>query len=106
MDDLIKIDNMPAELEILGPFQGKVLQVNDSMPNIDFRGLLNKVFQYVNIAEVMDTIQKGAEYVVEFDESERAKVCVGELQIVIDFANKKCANNKTLKRNRYSACSY
>ena len=40
---------------------------------------------------------KGAEYVIEFDESERAKVCVGDLQIVIDFANKKCTNNKALK---------
>ena len=65
MDDLMKIDNMPAEQEVPGPFQGKVLHVNDSMPNIDFRGLLNKVFQYVNIAEVIDTIQKGAEYVVQ-----------------------------------------
>ena len=34
---------------------------------------------------------------VEFDEKERAKICVGELQIVIDFAEKKCANNKDIK---------
>lgn len=40
---------------------------------------------------------KGAEYVIEFNENECAKVCVGELQIVIDFAKKKCANNKALK---------
>lgn len=40
---------------------------------------------------------KGAEYVIEFYENECAKVCVGELQIVIDFAKKKCANNKDLK---------
>ena len=40
---------------------------------------------------------KGAEYVIEFYENECAKVCVGELQIVIDFAKKKCANNKGLK---------
>ena len=40
---------------------------------------------------------KGAEYVIEFEENNRAKVSVGELQIVIDYSNKKCANNKALK---------
>lgn len=40
---------------------------------------------------------KGVEFAIEFDESECAKVCVGELQIYIDFAKKKCANNKALK---------
>ena len=40
---------------------------------------------------------KGAEYVVEFYENNRAKVCVGDLNIVIDFSKKKCANNKSLK---------
>lgn len=40
---------------------------------------------------------KGAEYVIDFYENERAKVCVGDLQVVIDFAKKKCANNKGLK---------
>lgn len=39
---------------------------------------------------------KGAEYAIEFDESACARVCVGEMQIVIDFARKKCANNKSL----------
>ena len=40
---------------------------------------------------------KGAEYVIEFDEEDCARVCVGELQIVIDYSRKKCMNNKTLK---------
>ena len=40
---------------------------------------------------------KGAEYIIEFNEQDRARICVGELQIVIDFAEKKCANNKALK---------
>lgn len=40
---------------------------------------------------------KGAEYVIEFEENARAKVSVGQLQIVIDFAMKKCANNKALR---------
>ena len=40
---------------------------------------------------------KGAEYVIEFEENNRAKVSVGELQIVIDYSKKKCAYNKAIK---------
>ena len=40
---------------------------------------------------------KGAEYVIEFEENNRAEVSVGELQIVIDYSKKKCANNKAIK---------
>ena len=40
---------------------------------------------------------KGAEYIVEFDENNCAKVCVGDLQIVINYSEKKCANSKSLK---------
>ena len=40
---------------------------------------------------------KGEEYIIEFDENNRAKVCVGELQILIDYSEKKCSNNKSLK---------
>ena len=40
---------------------------------------------------------KGAEYVIEFNENNCAKVCVGELQIIIDYSKKKCASNKALK---------
>lgn len=39
---------------------------------------------------------KGAEYVIEFDEKDRATVSARDLQIVIDFAAKKCANNQNL----------
>ncbi|MBQ3078395.1 MAG: hypothetical protein IJC48_00165 [Clostridia bacterium] len=40
---------------------------------------------------------KGAEYIVDFDENNCAKICVGEVQIVIDFGNQKCSNNKGIK---------
>lgn len=40
---------------------------------------------------------KGAEYSIEFEENNCAKVTVGELQIVIDYSKQKCANNKGLK---------
>lgn len=40
---------------------------------------------------------KNAEYIVEFFENGQAKVYVNDLQIIIDFANKKCSNNKNFK---------
>lgn len=39
---------------------------------------------------------KGAEYTVEFFERDFAKISVGDLKIVIDFENKKCAVNKEI----------
>ena len=39
---------------------------------------------------------KGAEYTVEFCEGSCARICVGALQIVIDYSRKKCANNQSL----------
>lgn len=41
------------------------MRVNSSASNIDFRGLVNKICQYVNIADILDKIKKGTEYVVE-----------------------------------------
>ena len=40
---------------------------------------------------------KGAEYTVEFDENDRAEVCVGDLRVAVDYSKKKCANNKSLQ---------
>lgn len=42
-------------------------------------------------------ILKGAEYIIDFGEDKRTKITVGDLQIVIDFENKKCATNKGIK---------
>ncbi len=38
----------------------------------------------------------GMEYVIEFDPMGLAKISVGEIRIVIDFANHSCSNNKGL----------
>ncbi len=40
---------------------------------------------------------KGAEYTVEFCADECAKITVSDIKIIIDFANKKCSNNKGLQ---------
>ena len=39
---------------------------------------------------------KGMEYIIEFNEN-KAKVSVGDLQIVIDFNMQKCSNNKGIQ---------
>ncbi|MBE6764446.1 MAG: hypothetical protein E7546_01015 [Ruminococcaceae bacterium] len=39
----------------------------------------------------------GAEYTVDFCDNGQAKVCVADIQIIIDFSKKKCANNKSIK---------
>jgi len=40
---------------------------------------------------------KGAEYIIDFDENQCAKICVGDLQILVDFGKQKCANNKGIR---------
>ena len=40
---------------------------------------------------------KGAEYTVELDEKNRAELCVGDLRIVIDYSQRKCTNNKSIR---------
>lgn len=67
MDDLIKVDNElteqePEKVEVL---YGKVLNIRSSTPDIDFKGAINKVLQYVDVASILHNIKKGAEYVVQ-----------------------------------------
>jgi hypothetical protein len=67
MDDLTTLnDNLTAqEKEASDVFYGKVLDIEPSTPNIDFKGILNQVCQYINIADVLDKVKRGAEYVVQ-----------------------------------------
>ena len=50
MDDLIKVNNdiVSQESEDVEVLYGKVLNIRSSTPNIDFRGIVNKVFQFVD----------------------------------------------------------
>ena len=67
MNDLIKVngDVMVQDEDVVEVLSGKVLNIHQSMPDVDFRGIINKVSQYINLAEVLDKVQKGAEYVVQ-----------------------------------------
>ena len=67
MEDLIKVDTEHAEQETeeVKVFEAKILNIRSSTPNVDFRGAINKVLQYVDIASVLNNIKKSAEYVVQ-----------------------------------------
>ena len=67
MDDLIKVNNdiVSQESEDVEVLYGKVLNIRSSTPNIDFRGIVNKVCQFVDMADVLSKVKKGAEYVVQ-----------------------------------------
>lgn len=40
---------------------------------------------------------KGAEYVIDFEENDCAKVYIGEISIIIDYEKRKCAVNKNIR---------
>lgn len=69
MGDLVKSNNEivshKTESVEVEPSFSKVLRIKASASNIDFKGIMNKVCQYVNIADVIDKVKKGAEYVVQ-----------------------------------------
>ena len=49
MNDLIKVngDVMVQDEEVVEVLSGKVLNIHQSMPDVDFRGIINKVSQYI-----------------------------------------------------------
>lgn len=65
MEELIKGKLSVQDTETVEVCYGKIMEVNPTTPDIDFRGISNKIFQYVNIADVLDKVKKGAEYVVQ-----------------------------------------
>lgn len=68
MEDLIKTNSnevVPTQSNDVEVQYGKVLNIKPSTPNIDFRGIVNRIFQYVDIADVISKVEKGAKYVVQ-----------------------------------------
>ena len=67
MEDLIKVDTelIEQETEEVEVFDAKILNIRSSTPHVDFRGAINKVLQYVDAASVLNSVKKGAEYVVQ-----------------------------------------
>ena len=56
----------------------KILKIHEGMTNIDFAGAVDRLVQYVNIAEIASTIEKGVEYVVQIPAQYQKQYEAGE----------------------------
>lgn len=56
----------------------KTLKIHEGMTNIDFAGAVDRLAQYVNIAEIASTIEKGVEYVVQIPAQYQKQYEAGE----------------------------
>lgn len=67
MSEIIKRENeiINQSAEDVEVVYGKVLNVQPNIPDIDYKGIVNKVCQYINVADVISKVKKGVEYVVE-----------------------------------------
>ena len=82
----IKTDLMDTETTIINKDK-KYLKVSGLQKDINFTGLVDKVAQYVNIADIVSNIEKSAEYVVQIPAKYKDAFDAGEV-----FINK---NKKT-----------
>ena len=82
----IKTDLMDTETNIINK-EKKYLKVSGLQKDINFTGLVDKVAQYVNIADIVSNIEKSAEYVVQIPTKYKDAFDAGEV-----FINK---NKKT-----------
>ena len=82
----IKTDLMDTEATIINK-EKKHLKISGLQKDINFTGLVDKVAQYVNIADIVSNIEKSAEYVVQIPTKYKDAFDAGEV-----FINK---NKKT-----------
>ena len=74
VEEVEKIDG-----EIVFDTKGnKILKIYEGMTDIDFTGVVDRLAQYVNIAEIVSTIEKGAEYVVQIPAQYQKQYETGE----------------------------
>lgn len=59
-----ELEKMEGEI-VLDSKGNKILKIYEGMTNIDYAGIIDRLAQYVNIAEIISTIEKSAEYVVQ-----------------------------------------
>ena len=65
MKELIPLKNDLEKPDVNEACLGKVLDICSTFPEVDFRGIINTLCQSINIAGVLDKVQKGVEYVVQ-----------------------------------------
>ena len=84
MDKLTKSnqDIIPVEHNTTTQHYGKVLSIDTSTPEIDFDGILNSALQYINVAEILGSIKKGVQYLVEIPVEHQSSFEAGESWIM------------------------
>lgn len=67
MDEIVKSDGQKPEVNKNGAHRkkGRILRINSQTQDVDFSGAINRVFQYVNIADIVAKVQTGVEYIVQ-----------------------------------------
>lgn len=72
-------ENEKIEGEIVfDPKGNKSLRIHEGITDIDFAGVVDRLAQYVNIAEIVSTIEKGVEYVVQIPAQYQKQYETGE----------------------------
>lgn len=90
MEDLMNVHKNEIESPNTDDIEiqsGKVLKIKSSTPDIDFKGIINRIFQYVDIADVVGKIEKGAEYVVQIPAEFQGGFKTGEYWIMENQKN-------------------
>lgn len=66
MNDLVKNQNdIICRETACSTKYHKILNIKPTSLNVDFKGIINKICQYTNILEVVDSLEKGAEFIVD-----------------------------------------
>ena len=94
MDKLIigATDNLPVEVEkdtIPVPVEGKTLYITPENKEFDFNAILDRVVQYVNLAEIWAEIKAGTQYVVQIPPEFQSAYEYGEMFIMQNQKNGK-----------------
>ena len=71
------VEHLEGEI-VIGSSGRKVLRITRNMTDIDFVGSLDRLAQYVNIANIANTIEKGVEYVVQIPAKYQQQFETGE----------------------------
>ena len=83
MEEIVKIDNQLTSIEDdTEVLYEKVLSINSTTPNVDFKGIINQVCQYTNILDVVNNIKKGTEFVVQIPTEFQAGFEAGQYWIM------------------------
>ena len=78
MNDLIYVNNEISVEKNIKDLGGRTLLISEGTPSIDLKGIINKIFQYVNINDIVKEIKKGTEYVVQVPNEFQQGLDLGE----------------------------